>query len=1244
MLKYRGTLMIFLSILLLVSNIPVGVKAEPTVTTEDIVIVPEPLYHWGFEAEEVDGNAISNQVNKEQSIDNAEMKADASVVEDSEKGNVLHLPGNGWLSLPDNLYENVSDELTVMMWVKVDKNASVYSRLFASTITEKHKYFRGVSGSWADPEFAIAAGGGNYNHLIQKGTNPEGAADYRAAIQWEEQIKRDGWQHVAVSMNSDGSYDVYLDGQGIEIGGMDGNASDPDANLTEAVKQFFDQDYLDALIYNDFGRSIYTSDKDVIGYFDDIQVYNKALTSDQVIAVVGPEYDATLKSITVNDEKIDIENQKNYVYETAEGTVAIEDITIETSNPNAVAGIEKVNQFTYEITVTSPNSKTQITYTLSFYNPKHGAIASFDMTATNGEIMHGASGFLYGVSEPNVPTIDLLEPLKPQHTEQKPPNGLQHPSGDGLRVADTFFEAGGEMMQLAVQDMYLQWPYEYEGLDHYEQFVRETVRAVKDTKYSDKIVYVLFNEPDGIWFGGNLDEDGFFNAWERMYKVVKEEDPDAKVAGPNLSRYSYDVHENFVKFVVEHDVIPDQFTWHELSGENSLSNWEDHINHYRSLEEQYGIERRPIVINEYSNPEDPGAPGSMIQWLSRIELSKVYGGIAYWHAANSLNELAADMNKPNGTWWLYKWYGDMTGQTVDIETYNTQADGMYGLASIDKDKGKAYTIFGGEDGVITATMKDLSDTKTFKNAESVHVKLYRTKYTGFMGSHEEPRVEFEGNVPLVDGNLHITVNDAARLDGYHAIVTPATDDTITDPQDYKRIWTKTYEAENAELNGAYIEAQGWGVTSNKAYIRGLNSPEKNVRINVEVPTDGKYKLEVLYGNGAPLTDGKNRAQGKLAKQLLKLDGKKYEVLTYNSTVDINNFASEKLYLDLSEGTHTLEFSMESGMEASLDKIDLTYVGEKGQEITKTYQFEAEEAGYDDGFNLAQKNDSFSGAGYIKGSGENQYTVVVEDNGYYDLELGYASNSDQTINFQKRIVNYAADAKFDSELSTEWSQIASYNVEKSKDITSISGTKVYLTAGANAIKVTSEKAISLDFLKVIYLPDETESETIQVEAEDGKLFGEARIMQNVNTSGEKIVGDIGKSKENGLSFTVNVEEAGAYKLSIDYINNEPAPVMYTPDQPNGYLHPYNTDLVERYAQVEVNDQTPQTVYFRNTLSWDTVKNHVIDINLEAGENTITLYNDNSYRYNDVIQYAPDFDKFEIAKATLSSGNSGSNVKN
>ena len=84
----------------------------------------------------------------------------------------------------------------------------------------------------------------------------------------------------------------------------------------------------------------------------------------------------------------------------------------------------------------------------------------------------------------------------------------------------------------------------------------------------------------------------------------------------------------------------------------------------------------------------------------------------------------------------------------------------------------------------------------------------------------------------------------------------------------------------------------------------------------------------------------------------------------------------------------------------------------------------------------------------------------------------------------------------------------------------------------------------------------------------------------------------------------------------------------------YVHPYNTDLIERYAQIVINDNEPQTVYFRNTLSWDMIKNVVMVIKLQAGKNRVVIYNDNSYQFSELVKSsAPRFDKFVISPVSV-----------
>ena len=77
-----------------------------------------------------------------------------------------------------------------------------------------------------------------------------------------------------------------------------------------------------------------------------------------------------------------------------------------------------------------------------------------DMNNRQGEIMHGASGFLYGFSSDGVPTTDLTTPLKPIVLATKGALGTEHPYSDALDVAETFFKSGGQMIQMYCSNYY----------------------------------------------------------------------------------------------------------------------------------------------------------------------------------------------------------------------------------------------------------------------------------------------------------------------------------------------------------------------------------------------------------------------------------------------------------------------------------------------------------------------------------------------------------------------------------------------------------------------------------------------------------------------------------------------------------------------------------------------------------------------------------------------------------------------
>ena len=128
-----------------------------------------------------------------------------------------------------------------------------------------------------------------------------------------------------------------------------------------------------------------------------------------------------------------------------------------------------------------------------------------------------------------------------------------------------------------------------------------------------------------------------------------------------------------------------------------------------------------------------------------------------------------------------------------------------------------------------------------------------------------------------------------------------------------------------------------------------------------------------------------------------------------------------------------------------------------------------------------------------------------------------------------------------------------------------------------------------------------------QSSDGLVLTQLGIGQDVSRSDLTDEENKQLAESNYAEVTVDASAAGVYSLGITYSNDEPAPVMLKADGTT-YVHPYNVDLVERYMQVSVNGGEPETVYFRNTYSWDSYRTVEVLVTLEEGENTIRFYNE------------------------------------
>lgn len=897
-----------------------------------------------------------------------------------------------------------------------------------------------------------------------------------------------------------------------------------------------------------------------------------------------------------------------------------------------------------------------------------GATLRFDASPANSknELLHGSTGFLYGVSETGVPSADLISAIRPKILVQKAADGKQHPSGDGYRLTPYLKECGVENIQIYLQDYYLEWPYEYNGIPDYQEKVDAIVRKMVAGKTDEEIAaysFVLFNEPDGIWYT-DKNWTRFCNDWLTIYNTVKDINPNIKVAGPNFSVYNSSAYKTFFTFCQENNCLPEYITWHELQ-KDKLSTFKSHCDEVKGYVETYyagsGIES-VIFVNETVNFDDVGNPGALVNWLAIFDEEDAYASLPYWGLANSMNELAADANKPNGAWWVYKWYAQMTGKKTPLTLENIGGPGaygrLYGLTSVDEDAGIIYSLFGGQAGKQTVSIENITSTKTFAGADKAHVKLYSTKYTGHHGFADDIPVEFEGNIAFSGNDLVFTVPDAELMDAYYAVITPATAETAGTISDYGKNWEKTYEAEDAEMIGgatAYTKTGGGDLArSNRAEVGSLDTENDGVRFTVDVPKTGRYRLNIYYSSQAPQVNaqtleyvssgGQNRAIGALCRHTLTIDDGQPQEILYDSTVKWGYYNYKTVYVDLTAGSHTIQLmykgesqknkDLNSILCALLDKIDLTWASEE----PAVAKVEPEElAGSQAGFALSQEG-SYSGAGSASGSGTFDFYVCVPRDGYYTLGT---VGSGSAMLYKSRL-NYAKDAKAESALSLDWMELFNVTIGKQD------AGKVYLTAGMNHFSLRGNGLV-LDLLTFTEEPGLTADNSYTVEAEKCELYGSGvfhdeeaynylpgsvsvpQVIETGYASGGKAVEGFRGGSDNRLTLKVSVPQAGDYKLSVFYSNDEPAPVMKKQDG-SDYVHPYNTDLVERYMQISTNGETPQTVYFKNTFCWDTYRNTVVDVKLKKGENTITFTNDNSYKFSEVQDdFTPRMDKFVVAPA-------------
>ena len=611
----------------------------------------------------------------------------------------------------------------------------------------------------------------------------------------------------------------------------------------------------------------------------------------------------------------------------------------------------------------------------------------------NGEILHGTAGFLYGISNEDVPTTNTLVPLKPKILVTKGAVGTEHPYGDSLDVAKTFLESGGWQIQMYVSNYYgvfgvtatpqefaqvlkdyicpavVAWKNAWKEEHGTPEEPKDNIGASIDI--DEAIVYVPINEGTPAKLDDGNYNDDFNQSWDIYWDAIKAVDPKASFVGPNSCSYGVQFNYNhwwtnkqatinkdgqeisvsdgmldYFQHCADTNRLPDVVSWHELETED-LDGIHYHMEDFKNIW-YYGVDwekyfeitgateipKLPqVCINEYLDIWSSGVPGKMVNWMARLEDEGMTGTLAYYHQANNLDDLTAGANEGNAAWWVFQWYGNMAGTLQEVET-DTHYSELYGLATMDEEKDLATAIFGGYTGTIKVDLENVTSRDAFKGAEWVNVTVEEASYLGFHGAVEETPVIVKGIYPVnADGSVSVTIDNAQAPNAYKVTVQQASEESLAEAG---LILTRSngtvYEAEAATLGGGASVYSG--SRSPIYYFSGdkvVAMPTNGtLTYTIDVPADGLYRLDFVYGNG----QGSNRLNRfthnpQNITQSISLDGATAENVIMENTLYEDMAGLKTRYYNLTAGTHTIVVKTVSTVDANKVCHDFLRVSYEG---------------------------------------------------------------------------------------------------------------------------------------------------------------------------------------------------------------------------------------------------------------------------------------------------------------------------
>jgi hypothetical protein len=325
--------------------------------------------------------------------------------------------------------------------------------------------------------------------------------------------------------------------------------------------------------------------------------------------------------------------------------------------------------------------------------------------------------------------------------------------------------------------------------------------------------------------------------------------------------------QSFLSSAKANNALPDVVIWHELN--HSSASIAADVAAYRSMESSLGISPRPIAINEYAWTDEVDVPGRVASYIAKFERAGVAtADRAFWFEYGTVNGLTVNNTQPTGTWWLYKWYGDMAGNM--IATTPPAQTGLDGFAAYDSTRKIVTIALGDDSGTNTVRVTGIGAL-----GGSVQATLESTRTPDRFTAVSAPTTISTATYRVSGGELLVQVPNMTADRAYHLVIQPAGGVPA---------YQQRYEAENASVYRARRLSSS--SASNGGYLGSIDNccdPRNDSYVDyiVNVPTARTYTMRIGYANGG----------GATATQGLAYNGGAWSTVSYPATSGWGQFGN-----------------------------------------------------------------------------------------------------------------------------------------------------------------------------------------------------------------------------------------------------------------------------------------------------------------------------------------------------------------